>query len=190
MRQEIYNDTDQELLLHARLWAGLLGEQDVLGWWRTTQVLGPSGACVGKRAFPQTHRTAPAHLVFATARHACIERYPEPSAETLFNLGSETEDRFDAYLVDQLNNTELWDEPAAVLEALSGAVNAQDVLLEAGVISGKQLDEVAPIPAGAGGRSLPIGGASDFADTIRTLAAAFTRSTRRDLMVPYLANAG
>lgn len=177
---------DMVRLLEARLWIARLGESDVCSWWRTDGVLGSDGAFVGPRVLPATHPTARARIVFLVAAHTCRQRYPDPKAMHLFNLDPDTEDRFDALLVERLGDREFWGEMMTRLEALSTSSAPAQVLLESGVIGKEDLKHIKQRDLGPGGRSLAVTRGATLEDTVRRLTAGFTRSERGTLVVPYL----
>lgn len=176
-------------LLEARLWVARLGEGDVLRWWRTDGVLGPAGAFVGPRVLPVTHPTARARIVFVVAAYASRQRHPDPLARTLFYLDPETEDRLDALLVEKLGDASYWSGITARLEAVTGQVEPAELLMANGVVSAEDIRLVEKLNLGPGGRSIAIPSTSTSAETIRLLAAGFTRSTSGNLVVPYLQGA-
>jgi hypothetical protein len=177
---------DLAKLLVARLWVARLGEGDVLGWWRTSSLLGSEGAFVGPRVLPITHATARARIVFAVAAHACTERYPDPKASHLFRLDARTEDRLDGLLVRRLEDHAFWHETMKELEAVTPQTEPKDTLLKAGVITAEDARYAAHVKAGPDRRSLPIAVARSADETIRRLTAGFLRSSKGEFAVPYL----
>ncbi len=173
-------------LLEARLFVARLGESDVLGWWRADGVLGQDGAFIGPRVLPMTHATARTRIVFAVAAHACCERHPDPQAQHLFRLDPATEDQLDALLVERLGDHEYWQKIMSRLEAIESEAKSDTVLLEANIITERDLKAVGKIGLGPAGRSLPIKNGAVTEETIRLLAAGFTRSEPKGLVVPYL----
>lgn len=177
---------DLDLLLRARLFAARLGERDVRSWWATDGILGPDGAFVGPRVLPKTHGTARARIAFAVAKHACLERHPDPSVHHLFSLDPETEDRLDAFLVERLDAFDWWAETLERLEKIKQDADAAAVLQDAGITSAEDLTYVSGLKLGPDGRSLPVEVSSDWDGTVRRLAAGFCRSEPGGLAVPYL----
>jgi hypothetical protein len=173
-------------LLEARLFVGRLGDSDALGWWRTDGVLGQDGAFIGPRVLPKTHPTARTRIVFAVAAHACGERHPDPQAQHLFRLDPATEDQLDALLVERLGDHEYWQKVMFRLEAIRSDARPGTVLLEANIVTEGDLKTVGKIGLGPAGRSLPIKNGTRTDETIRLLAAGFTRSEPKSLVVPYL----
>lgn len=179
-------DVHIERLLLARLWIARIGEADVQGWWRTSSLLGSEGAFVGPRVLPITHPTARARVVFAVAAHACKERYPDPKASHLFRFDARTEDRIDALLVRKLEDRAFWKQITEQLEALRTQDNPKDALVKAGVITDDDVRYVAQLKLGPDGRSVPVAVARSADETVRRLTAAFLRSSKGELAVPYL----
>lgn len=181
---------DVRQLLIARLWVARLGESDTHRWWRTDGILGPDGAFVGPRVLPKTHGTGRARIAFAVARHACHERHASPKARHLFLLDPETEDRLDAHLVDSLDHFDFWAEILAKLESLTKDSDVANTLRDAGVVTDEDLSYVKKRPLGPDARSLPLEGAVTFEETLRRLAAGFTRSSPGQLAVPVINKEG
>lgn len=177
---------DLDLLLRARLFVARLGERDVRSWWATDGILGSDGAFVGPRVLPKTHGTARARIAFAVAKHACLERHPDPSVHHLFSLDPETEDRFDAFLVERLDAFDWWAETLGGLEKIEQDADAAAVLQDAGITSAEDLTYVSGLKLGPDGRSLPVEVSSGWDGTVRRLAAGFCRSEPGELAVPYL----
>ena len=180
------DNLDLNWLLRARLLIGRFGETDVFGWWRTDGVLGQDGAFVGPRVVPKTHATARARIVFAVARHACLERYPDTGTFNLFSLDPVTEDRFDALLVDKLADTDFWLPAMAQTEAIGSEAVIVETLLDAEVISADEIQAVAQLSLGPAGRSVAVTADVDLARTLRLMAAAFSHSKRNSLAVPHV----
>ena len=181
-------NTSLQQLLEARLWVARLGENDVNRWWRTDGILGPDGAYVGPRVLPKTHPTARARIAFAVARHACDDRYPEKAVRHLFRLDPETEDRFDAMLMDKLEDFEFWGEVVERLEAVSGETDVRSALTAAGIATKQDLKLVEGSELGPAGRSLEVPLGDDFYENIRRLAGGFVHSNPGELTVPYIRN--
>jgi hypothetical protein len=179
-------DAHVEALLLARLWIGRIGEADMQGWWRTSALLGFEGAYVGPRVLPITHATGRARIVFAVAAHACAERYPDQRAFHLFRLDSGTEDRLDGLLVRKLEDRTFWKEATEKLESLSAETELRDALLNAGIISDDDVRYAAQLKLGPGNKSIPVAPARSVDETVHRLAAAFLRSPKGELAVPYL----
>ena len=177
---------DLNLLLRARLFVARLGERDAGSWWATDGILGSDGAFVGPRVLPKTHGTARARIAFAVAKHACLERHPDPSVHHLFSLDPETEDRLDAFLVERLDAFDWWAETLERLEKIKQDADAAAVLQDAGITSAEDLTYVSGLKLGPDGRSLPVEVSSDWDGTVRRLAAGFCRSEPGGLAVPYL----
>jgi hypothetical protein len=173
-------------LLEASLVVARLGERDVHGWWATDGLLGEDGAFVGPRVLPKTHPTARARIVFAVAAHACIERHPDPSAQSLFRMGPEAMDRLDALLVDRLAEHEWWAAWMQRLQSIDRATPVDKVLTGLEVVTQEDLLRVAKLALGPDGRSLPLPKAADAESAIRLLAAGFSRSKSGELAVPIL----
>ncbi len=175
------------LLLDARLWIARLGELDVLGWWRTDGILGSEGAFVGPRVLPLTHPTGRARIAFGVAAHACGERHPDPAARHLFRLDPELEDRLDGLLAARLSDRSYWGSMMPRLEAVGRGASCAHVLRDAGVVGAEDVALAGRLPLGPGGRSVAVPAGADEVATIRRLTAAFTRSDRGGLAVPYVA---
>ena len=180
--------TEQEAhqVLVARLHIARLGEADAQGWWQTDGVLGPDGAFVGRRVLPLTHPTARARVVLAVARHGCRERHPHPSALNLFSLGPSAEDVLDALLARRASDQAFWSKFLPHLEALERHADPRQVLTTSRIVTEEDLKMIEALPLGPGGRSLPIPSGNDTNETLRRLTAGFVRSTRRNLIVPFL----
>lgn len=181
---------DVRQLLEARLWVARLGESDTNRWWRTDGILGPDGAFVGPRVLPKTHGTGRARIAFAVARHACDERHPDPKAIHLFRLDPEIEDGLDQHLVDSLDDFDFWAAILAKLEKLDRESSVKTELTDAGIVTADDLSYVEKRGFGPDERSLPLEEGSSPNETIRRLAAGFTRSKPGELAVPYIINKG
>ena len=182
------DQTSTVKLLEARLWIARLGERDINGWWATEGILGRDGAFVGPRVLPKTHPTARARIAFAVAAHACIERHPDPTARSLFRLDPETEDRFDALLVERLGDQDWWAAIVSRLEQVQSGADIGSALLEAKLVAREDLRRVQSLSLGPDGRSLPIPPPETPEEALRILTAGFARSRARELAVPYLSN--
>jgi hypothetical protein len=97
-----------------------------------------------------------------------------------------TEDRFDALLVEKLDQRKWWGETAAGLEAIDEEADIGGTLTEAGLVTSADLKTVANLELGPAGRSLPIPARQDAEERIRLLTAGFVRSAVGELAVPYL----
>lgn len=178
--------SDLLLLLEARLWIARLGESDVMRWWRSDGLLGRDGAFVGPRVLPVTHATGRARIVFAVARHACDDQYPDAKAWHLFRLHPSIEDRLDAMLASKLPDHEYWSQMMAKLEAVTGMIDATELLVNSGLISAEHLRLARNALLGPGERSLPLKAGPTLGDTVRRLTAGFVRSAAGSLAVPYV----
>ena len=170
-------------LLTARLLVARAGEFDALRWWPTEGVLAEDGAFVGGRVLPRTHWSGRARIAFAAARVACEERYPAETANHLFWMGPQMEDRFDLYLGQMKGETEAWEALFEPLEGVRTLANLESALRAAGVVTDDLLERLRAAPLGPGGRSLDLTGAAE--DTIACLAGGVLRGLERELVVPY-----
>jgi len=99
---------DLDHILKLRLVVARVGELGLAGWWGTKDVLGSMGAMAYRRGFPRSHHWAQAKVVFEVARARCLERFPDPTAITLWNLPATVEEQFEHAWGRWIGESEVW----------------------------------------------------------------------------------
>ena len=99
---------DLDCLLKLRLVVARVGELGLAGWWGTKDVLGGMGAMAYRRGFPRSHHWAQAKVVFEVARARCQERFPDPTAITLWSLPAPLEEQFEHAWGRWIGENETW----------------------------------------------------------------------------------
>ena len=179
--------TTLELILKLRVVVGRFGEMDVAGWWNTRGQLGPLGASVPRRGFPQTHYFAQARSVFAVAAHRCREVYNRPAGVTFWQLPEAIEEAFGAHWERWLDEAPVWTEFFEAADRITKSKPLEHALAERLLLSVGDIDELARWRRSAENRALLLPGAFDRSETlIQQLALAFARSESRALAVPYM----
>jgi len=100
---------DFDRLLKLRLVVARVGELGLAGWWGTKDVLGGMGAMAYRRGFPRSHHWAQAKVVFEVARARCQERFPDPTAITLWSLPATVEEQFEHAWGRWIGENEAWE---------------------------------------------------------------------------------
>ncbi len=166
-----------------------LGEMDNASWWNTKGLLSSSGAFVFRRGFPTTHPFAQARTVFAVAASRCQELFDAPGCVTLWCLPAAIEEQFEDRWQRWLDEIDRWQPFFARIAAVRGH-DVLGTLQELELIGEQEVSAVSRLapPAGSPSVRLPNGpgGHEVDDDMITLLAAAFARSARGKLAVPYL----
>lgn len=177
-----------ERLLKLRLIIARLGEMDNAGWWNTKGLLSSSGTFVFRRGFPTTHPFAQARTVFAVAASRCQELFAAPGYVTLWWLPAPVEEQFEDHWQRWLDELDCWQPFFARIAAIRG----QDVLgtlRELELVGEPEVGAVSRLASPAGGPSLRLpnekAGHEVDDQMVTLLAAAFARSERGKLAVPY-----
>jgi len=179
------SDVDLARLFKLRLIVARHGEMDLARWWNSNGMLGRRGAVVLERGFPRTHFFAQARAVFAIARTRCAEVFDPPGCMTLWHLPAELEDQFEDEWHRWLDHYEEWMPFFERLQPLSGA-DLLDELAEFELIDAGTRESVARLRKSSEGRSIALPGVHEPNDDVITLlAAAFARSERGALLIPY-----
>lgn len=175
---------DIDRLLRLRLVVARVGELGLAGWWGTKDVLGSMGAMAYRRGFPRSHFWAQAKVVFEVARARCQERFPDPVANTLWNLPGSVEEQFDHAWGKWVSDEETWPSFFERLKAWSSPDLAEAL---------KAFDLWTPEAASwlAGvhptGVSVEVGQVSRLDDSsIGLLAVGFALGPKGELVVPFL----
>ncbi len=175
---------DMSLLFHYRLAIARLGERDLFHWWESSALTGEGRYALG-RLFRQTSEWAGIDLAMEAAgiRHEAL--VPAGPRITLFSLGAEIEDSFNAWLrqakVD--NGTEIVKLPAVSEQALSSVAEALHAL-HVPVEEAK--------PKAVGDRSIHVAQVdaaelrTDALRVTRILVGAYTRSGKQRFLAPYM----
>lgn len=172
-------------LFKLRLVVARHGEMDAARWWNTQGMLGRRGAVVLKRGFPATHSFVQARIVFEVARSRCHELFDPPGCMTLWSLPAETEDQFEKYWQEWLDEADKWAPVFATIEAQTG----NDLLKSLGeldLLTPAQAKAVGKLRRSAENRAVPISAMYQPNDDIITLlAAGFARGEIGNPAIPY-----
>lgn len=177
---------DLDRLLKFRLVVGRFGEMDLAKWWNTKGQLGKLGTAAVRRGFPRTHRFAQARSVFAVAAHRCAEVFEMPGTVTLWRLTDPIEEQFEARWELWLDHASDWTRFFERIESGPPSDLAK-VLRAFELVTDRDLEALAKLRTGAGGRAIPLPGTFNGSDAdIALLALGFSRSEVGSLAVPYL----
>lgn len=181
---------DLDRLLKLRLVLARFGEMDFAKWWNTRGQLGPLGAAALRRGFPRTHRFAQARSVFAVAGHRCREVFDPPGCVTLWGLGADIEEAFDARWEYWLDNAGEWTPFFDRLESLRGS-DLAELLRSFELVEHRDIAAALKLRRSAEGRAVPLPGtfSGTHAD-VALLALGFARGEPGALAVPYSRVAG
>lgn len=178
---------DFDRLLKLRLVVARFGEMDRAQWWNTRGQLGRLGESALRRGFPRTHFFARARSVFSVAAHRCKEVFDPPQCATLWNLPAAVEDEFDSqwerWLEDEAGQ---WAGFGQVVEATKGE-DLTVIMQEIGLVGPGDIAAVAAMRRSAQGRSVLLPGTfAEDAAVLMTLALAFSKGDKGQLVVPYI----
>lgn len=159
---------------------------DCAKWWNTRGQLGSYGVAALRRGFPRTHWFAQARSVFAVAAHRCEGVCNAPDAVTLWRLGDEVEERFEASWEIWTDNAEAWTE---FFEAVAPAPSAtlKEFLVKLNLIGEDQFEPLDRLRSSAGeGRGVAVsGGYAGTDEDVQMLAMGFDLGRHSELLVPY-----
>jgi hypothetical protein len=186
MPTKLISSIDATLLMQLRLVVARYGEMDGAGWWNTHGILGRIGKAGLSRGFPATHNFAQARIAFTVATARCKEVFDPPSCFTLWNLPPDVEELVEAHWQSWCRSPSEWepffnqvseDNPGDLLDRLVSLQLADDSVRAV----------TASLQVSAQGKAVQLPGIGyPDNDSIRLLAAAFSRGTKGQLAVPYL----
>jgi hypothetical protein len=176
-----------ENLFKLRAAVGRYGEMDAAGWWNTQGVLGPRGTALYKRGLPRTHLFARVRLVTSVARVRSATIYPAPRIATLWSLPA-TLERSLAFEERGWADNGKPDEGWAEFEAKLASPPEEDLggwLTSLGLADPTASQNVVKLDLAPGGKGVEVPGPVDNA-SIQLLAAAHSRGSPRNLIVPFI----
>lgn len=164
---------------------GRFGEMDMAKWWNTQGMLGSYGARLLSRGIPRTHLFAQARVVFEVASHRCRQIFSEKGCYTLWQLPAEIEDQF------QDNWPEFVEQDGweGFFQGLADMKSQElsEVLLSFDLSSQEHVQAAQDLEVQEGQPFFSLGEVESFSiDTIKRLAAGFTKSQAGQLVVPYV----
>jgi len=165
---------------------GRCGEMDRSQWWNTRGMLSSLGKLAVERGLPKTHLFARARAVFAVASHRCDEVYNPANSYTLWRLPAEIEDQAENAYADIVNNLNEWDLFIEKVNA-SSSLPLLEALLSLELISTDVAEQATRLRRSNDLRSVSIANVESIdSSTVAVMAAAFSRSERGKLAVPYV----
>ena len=176
---------DLQTLLKIRLIVGRFGEMDMAKWWNTQGMLGSNGARLLSRGIPRTHLFAQARVVFEVASNRCRQIFSEKGCYTLWQLPAEIEDQFQDKWLEFLEQ-DGWEEIFQNLADMSSQ-DLSEILLSFDLVSQEHVQKAQALDVPEGQPFFSLGEVESFTlDTIKILAAGFTKVKLGQLVVPYV----
>jgi hypothetical protein len=166
------------------------GEMDAMEWWNTEGQLGSFGARVLRRGFPRTHYFAQARSVFAVAAQRSTQVFDPKAAATLWRIGNEVDEAFDAQWEGWLDSADEWKPFFESVQALSN-FDITCALTSLSLVDAGDIEAAQRLKVDGGAKGVLVPGPFDLGrNHVALLALGYAKGAQGELVVPYSPFAG